>query len=1173
MKDLLSIEMPAVKAQQGMAKKRRASEPFTIPWKDGESFKLSEDYLRTFYLGKRKLDDHPYWSYNKCLIGNKLIMELRGGKVYGMQFTVTLFPEHLIVTCDCNTEVEQLCAHVCSAMMYRVRSAGKYFAQFYIPEYIALSEDQQRLFDFELNSYHNRDKVGFLSHPEYGRIFGYRNQRSYKREWFDNPIQLLEPITPRLREAKLVFGIPIRSHHFHYPILLPYLTKTGTKTAKTNPYASFDRSYLLTGEEAPESLSIHERSAEAACRNMLQIVEQPTDKLARLLIASDNGSVSDFDDSTKIRLKKALLMQAWAEFVPHLQDNVKVIFFDGYQSSPSTTKPSAGSRYFRKLKLAPVKLKFDLAEQGNWFQLKLSLFVNDIEISNPQFLGEHFSCFLECEGTLVYFIPDVQDEEIIHQFRQSEFVITVLSQDFQQFLLDILMPISNRYSIHLNSLENSSYFARSELRRGIRRLRIEEQDSQLFFRPNIDYSPDFTVNPMQEANLIVQNDKDIIQILHRDKELEGTFATTIGNLHSLFEQQYGHGFFWLSATELGKTTWLQDCVLQLQDAGVMVDVMGLREGTPHFPRMLSWEMNILKEDENHYYAKINAKMGSMPIILDVLRDMVTRSKNWFKLEDGTFGVIGDEDKAWLRPLFAVGKIIDGGIVLPTSHFNTLERYSDYISNPSIKLGIEVKRQKLIALEAIEQIDKPSLVKAILRPYQQAGLSWLVFLREFGWGGILADDMGLGKTLQVISVLEHYYQQQPNAPASLIVMPNSLLFNWESEFSKFAPYRELYIHHGAERHDVLKRENGLIILTTYGTLIADVDLFTSFELSYLILDESQSIKNRNSKRYEAAQRLNPRYRIAMTGTPIENGIADLYAQLSFVNPGFFGTFSDFKRTYPGIADGSAPSETKAELQRVISPFILRRTKKQVARELPDKSEMLLYCEMLPEQRTIYEEYRSLFRSRLVGSFENNNDGRSKFLAIEGLMKLRQICNSPALLKDGIYPNTSAKLDELMEQISELLTHHKILIFSSFTSMLSLLEERLTEIKVGYAYLDGKTSGDNRQAQVRLFQEDENCRLFLLSLKAGGTGLNLTAADYVYILDPWWNPAAEAQAIDRCYRIGQDKHVMAYRMICKDSIEEKILNMQASKKELAESLIQTDGNILKALNREDLLKLFE
>lgn len=874
----LSINGPAENKKE--VKKRRASEPFQVPWED-EPFALSETYVRSFYTGTTYLNNYPFWGSNKVLIGNNLIMTLHGENMRGKELLVKVMPEGISVACSCNRPVHQLCKHACSALMYKVKSNKKHFERFYLPKIAALSHDQQQLFNYDLSAYYyGNNKIQFEPHPEYGRIFGYVNNNDYTKESFSEPVQLMKPLVPKVRDAKLVFGVPTGSHYFRDPVLIPYLTKTGTKTSKTNPYASFERSYLLAGEGEPVSLTIHEQAVEAACRRMQVLTESA-------------------DPSKEEKLQeRQQLFDYWAELIPTLHESIQIVFFNGYQSSRSSTKPSSGSRHFKKLGTATTQLIFELKERLSSFQLTLKLMVNGKHLSQPKFHGQSFSCFIAAEDNdTAYFLADAQDEAIIHKFRKSGYAITALSQDFPRFFEQIIEPISLRYPISLQPLPYNSVFSQRELGKGSHQLKIEEHDGRLFFYPTTYYPVGFTVNPMQGANLVMRQRANNIHVLLRNKEEEGEFMKVLHDLHPSFKEQRNDDHLSLSATDIEKTTWLPDSLTKLRDAGIMLDLGGLEEGSNYFPRVLDWELAISDEQRAHYRANITAKMGSIPISLDELGDMARRSKNWFKLRDGTLGFVGDADKRRLSPLLAFVKVKDQQLRIPTSHFNTLANYSDYITDESIKTAIETKRRRLMDLNAVQQVMKPETVQATLRHYQEAGLSWLAFLREFGWGGILADDMGLGKTLQVISVLEYHYQQQPDAPASLVVVPNTLLFNWQAELGKFAPHRKLYIHHGAERHQALQYEKGLVVLTTYGTLTADVELFAALEFSYLVLDESQAVKNRNSKRFEAAGQIIAHYRIAMTGTPIENGIADLYSQLSFVNPGFFGSFPDFKRTYP------------------------------------------------------------------------------------------------------------------------------------------------------------------------------------------------------------------------------------------------------------------------------------
>src|SRR5690349_12883774 len=377
--------------------------------------------------------------------------------------------------------------------------------------------------------------------------------------------------------------------------------------------------------------------------------------------------------------------------------------------------------------------------------------------------------------------------------------------------------------------------------------------------------------------------------------------------------------------------------------------------------------------------------------------------------------------------------------------------------------------------------------------------------------------------------------------------------------------EYYIHHGPLRsRDVEELNKHHIIITTYGTLRSDIKTFVQLKLDYVILDESQAIKNPSSKVTRAAGLLNAKNRLCMSGTPLQNNTFDIFAQMNFLNPGMLGTMEYFRQEFAMPIDKFGEQDRKEHLKKILYPFILRRTKEQVARDLPEKQEMILWCEMEDEQPKIYDAYRNDFRSKIMGTIEEQGIQKSQLTILQGLMKLRQICDSPAILnEEDKFPNHSIKLEELAREITENIGNHKALIFSQFLGMLALIRENLTELGVKFEYFDGSTSAPDREKAIQAFQNDEETRVFLISLKAGGVGLNLTAADYVYIVDPWWNPAVEQQAIDRTHRIGQTKNIFAYRMICKDTVEDKILQLQERKRLLAADLITDDTGFVKSL----------
>jgi len=432
---------------------------------------------------------------------------------------------------------------------------------------------------------------------------------------------------------------------------------------------------------------------------------------------------------------------------------------------------------------------------------------------------------------------------------------------------------------------------------------------------------------------------------------------------------------------------------------------------------------------------------------------------------------------------------------------------------------------------------------------------------------------LGKTVQALAMLQHYKKNRGELKA-IVVCPTTLIYNWENEIKKFTPQLTRTIHHGSMRtRDTEALQKANVILTTYGTLRSDIPFLMKIPFDYIILDESQAIKNPASKVTRAASLLEGRNRICMSGTPLQNNTFDIFAQMNFLNPGLLGSMDFFRNEFATPIDKFGEPEQKEHLRKLLYPFILRRTKEQVAKDLPEKTETILFCEMDKEQRVIYDAYRNSYRDKILGVIDKEGIEKSQLTILQGLMKLRQICDSPAILnEEEKYPNHSIKLDELTREITENIGQHKALVFSQFLNMLALIREKLEQEGIAYEYFDGSTSINDRQKAIDNFQQNDNCRVFLISLKAGGVGLNLTAADYVYIVDPWWNPAVEQQAIDRTHRIGQTKNIFAYRMICIDTIEDKIMQLQEKKRKLASELISDDAHFVKALSKADVEYLF-
>ena len=469
---------------------------------------------------------------------------------------------------------------------------------------------------------------------------------------------------------------------------------------------------------------------------------------------------------------------------------------------------------------------------------------------------------------------------------------------------------------------------------------------------------------------------------------------------------------------------------------------------------------------------------------------------------------------------------------------------------------------------------PAGIAATLRPYQHKGFEWMVLLSEAGAGACLADDMGLGKTLQTICFLAYQLQRNPTEK-HLVICPSSLLYNWQQELTKFAPQLSAYVHHGPQRiFENMAEGNHQIVITTYGTMRADIEKMSALPFGIAVIDESHNIKNPSALITRAVNQLTATTRIALSGTPVMNNTFDLYAQLSFLLPGMFGSREFFKREYADAIDRDQDPEKIRALQKLTAPFILRRTKEQVATDLPEKIESTLWCEMGIDQKMAYDTIKENVRSSIFLDIKEKGLNNGKLSVINGMLKLRQVCNSGELVKEeDLFCYASIKTDILVEELKNIIPNHKALVFSQFTGMLDLLELSFNKHQIPFCRLDGNTPIPKRQELVNSFQQpDSSEKVFLISLKAGNAGLNLTAADYVFLFDPWWNTAVQQQAIDRTHRIGQTKNVFAYKMICRNTIEEKIMLLQQRKKKLAEDLIGEEEGFVKALTENDIEFLF-
>jgi superfamily II DNA or RNA helicase len=563
-----------------------------------------------------------------------------------------------------------------------------------------------------------------------------------------------------------------------------------------------------------------------------------------------------------------------------------------------------------------------------------------------------------------------------------------------------------------------------------------------------------------------------------------------------------------------------------------------------------------------------AQFDEAKLSLPKLLRAIKRGEETVRLDDGTLGILPEDWLEKYRLLAGLGSMHGDQLRFSRQQVGLLDALIAGEENVAVDAGFERVRQELYSFAGLQAADPTVDFVGHLRDYQRDGLGWLGFLQRFALGGCLADDMGLGKTVQVLALLESrrdfYARGERQAPRpSLVVVPRSLVFHWKREAARFTPKLRFLDHTGSLRAKPSEHFSEYdVVITTYGTLRRDALEFKAQRFDYCVLDEAQAIKNAGTLSAKAARLLRADHRLAMSGTPVENHLGELWSLFEFLNPGLFGSATVF-----GRAGRNPEPATRSLLARALRPFMLRRTKSQVARELPAKTEQTIFCDLQGREKKQYDELRAYYRARLLKDFENGDRSRVKFQALEALLRLRQAACHPGLIDKSKVGEPSAKLDTLLAQLEQVREEgHKALVFSQFTSLLAIVRDRLDRDQVAYAYLDGRTR--EREARVEEFQNNPKIKLFLISLKAGGLGLNLHAAEYVYLLDPWWNPAVEAQAIDRAHRIGQTRQVFAYRLIARDTVEEKVLELQKNKRDLADAIITADNSLLHNLTREDL-----
>lgn len=649
------------------------------------------------------------------------------------------------------------------------------------------------------------------------------------------------------------------------------------------------------------------------------------------------------------------------------------------------------------------------------------------------------------------------------------------------------------------------------------------------------------------------DDSYTIYKVERDKEYENLIISELKNLGLNLDAKN------VKLNYLEGVEWINQHFKEIESTGVEIRFEKRSKGVQ---KVFLGERNISFEfEENKDWFDIKGRVifGEFEMPFLQVLNYIKQNRRELLLPNGEYVLI---PQAWFDEYQSLIELckIENGIAKVSKHYCMM--INELGQKPSVKLSVKENMKRFLAKDHDINYELPEKFQGVLRHYQQQGYNWLRLLDEMNLGGCLADDMGLGKTIQALCLLQ--WMKENNRGTSLLVVPTSLVYNWEQEAQKFTPDLQMYVHVGIQRtKDSADFINADVIITSYAILRRDKELFANLPFNYIILDEAQAIKNPQADITQVCLSLKAERFLTLTGTPLENSITDLWSQVHFFNRNMLGTSSHFTKA-------CKITEKQLLYRQLIQPFLLRRHKSNVLKDLPEKSIFVQYCEMTEEQHSFYKDIRNSYRDKFIEN-KDVNERVNPMIMLEGLLRLRQSANHPVIV-DKEFTESSGKFETVCQLLQEVIAQgDKVLIFSSFVEHLKLYKTQLDNLSIPYCYLDGSTK--DRKMQIENFQQNDDYQVFLLSLKAGGVGLNLTKASYVFLLDPWWNPAAEAQAFDRAHRIGQKNKVFVYKFITRNSIEEKILKLQEEKLQLFNEMIESGSDITKSLNINELINLIE
>lgn len=766
-----------------------------------------------------------------------------------------------------------------------------------------------------------------------------------------------------------------------------------------------------------------------------------------------------------------------------------------------------------------------------------------------------------------YFLLSFKDFKTLEWLRDFDF--GSCNKNSAQFENIVLAKLEEDYEVDRNNLFTEDLLSPEP----VNRVYLNELSSSfLMLTPQWKYG-DFLVEGKWEEvyKTTVQGKSYSIQ---RNKEKEAAFLKVLESFHPNFPNQASKGYYYVSFADAQKKQWFLKTYHRLLELDIELAGLDMLRHFRLSPHKAATTIDIVEKSEQSITLKVKIEFGKESVPLDELQKTLLAGQRAVLLKDGTLGVLGEEWLQQYSTIFKHGRVARDQVTIASwmAMHEEKEEGNNAILQKTIPQNWWQKWKEWQQGET-KIYELPAMVKTQLRPYQHKGYEWMRLLSELGAGACLADDMGLGKTLQTISFIGAEIEKNENTKA-LIICPASLVYNWQSECKRFAPSLRVAVYHGPDREEICFTNNTQVIISTYGTIRVDFEKISKNIFSIIVLDESHNIKNPSAQITQSVTALQALYRIALSGTPVMNNTFDLYAQLNFMIPGMFGSKDFFRKEYADPIDIWGDEEKLKTLNKLTAPFILRRTKEQVAKDLPAKTEMIMWCEMGSSQKAQYNEIRDQVKSSLLDNIQQKGLAKSKLFLLQAITKLRQVCNSPLLLPENErLCSDSIKTDMLMDELVNNVGKHKSLVFSQFSSMLDLLAEECKRKGLAFFHFDGQTPAPQRAKMVEAFQsEKDNTPVFLISLKAGNAGLNLTSADYVFLFDPWWNTAVQQQAINRTHRIGQQKSVFAYQLICKDTIEEKIISIQQRKQKLSEELIATEENFLQTLSEEELMDLF-